>query len=408
MNSALYKPAGSALALALTLLLGSSALAQESGSLSGGFEPATILLGASSSAVRQCSGTPDVTFDYTEPRQSLVVFFERSSGDPTLAVRDPSGRCHFNDDGGGNLNPLVRLNSPAAGDYRVFLGRYSGQRARVSGNIGISENASVRPHSGRRAATGFPAPRVLSGFDALADQPNRPALAAAQQWWYRSSRETHPTAWTGNRDEYSDAPDWDTDGFFGSLNLPFMRLYPGPLRTFGQLTYPAGTTFVPTDVGSEPEDETAVSWNNINWSMGLGLSAGYVRRFWGISTDWSFGFGRVKQQTGLVSLRLQPLRQAAGGLGNPELRIGAGYTWWSFDGATRASTASFSTPTIDIGLGVRAIGAIDYLIGIRAHLLSDGQLSPEQTGGAAWQLHFGLGISIDPASYNSDDSIQHH
>lgn len=68
---------------------------------------------------------PDFEFqiDGLEQYRRLEI---RVSGscDTVLLVNDASGNWYFNDDGWGNLNPLVNLASPRSGTYDIWVGTY--------------------------------------------------------------------------------------------------------------------------------------------------------------------------------------------------------------------------------------------------------------------------------------------
>ena len=103
--------------------------------LSAGFnnDPRVISLRAGgtlpgSSAASNCSGfitrAPDVRLNYTAGSLPLILSVAASS-DTTLVVNGPDGRWYCDDDGGRNgLNPAVRFNSPASGQYDIWVGTY--------------------------------------------------------------------------------------------------------------------------------------------------------------------------------------------------------------------------------------------------------------------------------------------
>ena len=66
---------------------------------------------------------PDVIVHYTQPGPRLR-FAVRGGGDTTLIVHTPDGRWLCDDDGGGDLNPLIEHLEPAAGQYDVWVGSY--------------------------------------------------------------------------------------------------------------------------------------------------------------------------------------------------------------------------------------------------------------------------------------------
>lgn len=75
-----------------------------------------------------CSGyinaeRPDLDVNYTPGRYPLV-FYARSNSDTTLLVNLPDGSWVCSDDASGH-DPMIRLDSPAAGNYNVWVGTYS-------------------------------------------------------------------------------------------------------------------------------------------------------------------------------------------------------------------------------------------------------------------------------------------
>jgi hypothetical protein len=75
----------------------------------------------------------------------LRIFFE-SEQDSTLLVIGPDSQVWCNDDAeaGTNLNPLIDIPTPAAGDYYVYVGRLSLDEA-VSGTLTITEESESTP-----------------------------------------------------------------------------------------------------------------------------------------------------------------------------------------------------------------------------------------------------------------------
>jgi hypothetical protein len=70
------------------------------------------------------SETPDLVFTVPENEKDLFVFFE-GDGDGTLVIATPDGEFLCNDDVAynHNHNPLVFIEDPASGEYKVFVGR---------------------------------------------------------------------------------------------------------------------------------------------------------------------------------------------------------------------------------------------------------------------------------------------
>ncbi len=87
----------------------------------GGAVPAS-LLGA------ECSGfvneVPVVTVNWSGQADFVEVFFV-SNDDPTLVVLTPDGQVLCNDDAGDHLlDPVVEINNPVEGAYRIWTGSY--------------------------------------------------------------------------------------------------------------------------------------------------------------------------------------------------------------------------------------------------------------------------------------------
>ena len=96
-----------------------------------------------------CNGyvPTEPSFAFTEDGNTdlLRVFFE-SDLDSTLIVLGPDDQVWCNDDAeaGVNLNPLIDIPTPAAGDYFVYVGRL-GLEEPVSGTLTVTELADTIP-----------------------------------------------------------------------------------------------------------------------------------------------------------------------------------------------------------------------------------------------------------------------
>ena len=77
---------------------------------------------------RECVGfatdRPDVIVRYAEPAEHLAFQVRANGGDTTLVVHTPDGHWRCDDDGAGGTNPRVDIESPAAGQYDVWVGSY--------------------------------------------------------------------------------------------------------------------------------------------------------------------------------------------------------------------------------------------------------------------------------------------
>ena len=127
--------------------LSSPALAQDVGlppsfgstSLQAGFTPdpfsVDLTAGGSNDAAGvapQCSGNianaPDYSITYTPGGDFSLYFGVDSNADTTLAINDPDGNWHCNDDASG-LDPAVAFENPQGGRYDVYVGTYGGSTA---------------------------------------------------------------------------------------------------------------------------------------------------------------------------------------------------------------------------------------------------------------------------------------
>ncbi|MEO3432732.1 hypothetical protein [Inquilinus sp. CAU 1745] len=88
-----------------------------------------------------CTGSiadaPDFRLDYEAGGLPLSIFVE-SGSDTTLVVNAPDGRWYCDDDGWGDLDPLVSFNAPLSGQYDIWIGQFDGGSG-VSATLGISE-----------------------------------------------------------------------------------------------------------------------------------------------------------------------------------------------------------------------------------------------------------------------------
>lgn len=104
--------------------------------LSAGFRPDPQVVNLSSGGSinaqtlsAQCRGfiadAPDVRVNYAAGQYQLM-FSVDSATDTTLVINGPDGSWYCDDDGGNNgLNPLIRFNNPASGQYDVWVGTYA-------------------------------------------------------------------------------------------------------------------------------------------------------------------------------------------------------------------------------------------------------------------------------------------
>lgn len=134
-----------AAAAAGVLMLGAPALAQDFSAnpnygtvnLNPGFpgDPHTISLqsggslqasGISDGCRGYISNAPDVRLNYGQGSGALpLIIGAMSDSDTTLVINGPDGSWYCDDDRGGGVNPLIRFNQPAAGQYDIWVGTYA-------------------------------------------------------------------------------------------------------------------------------------------------------------------------------------------------------------------------------------------------------------------------------------------
>lgn len=87
--------------------------------LAGGILDAETLSAACSGFI---GGTPDVMLNYSAGALFNLHIYVQSTADTTLVVRLPNGKYACDDDGAGELNPLVTVENPASGFYAIWVG----------------------------------------------------------------------------------------------------------------------------------------------------------------------------------------------------------------------------------------------------------------------------------------------
>ncbi|MET0183706.1 MAG: peptidase S1 [Caulobacterales bacterium] len=121
--------------------------------LSAGFSPdpmqVTVRSGGSINAAQSIGGActgyianaPDYRVNYTPGSYPLIISVN-SSQDTTLIVNGPDSRWYCDDDSGNaGLNPMVRFNQPASGQYDIWIGTY-GSNQNFNSTLAISEVSS--------------------------------------------------------------------------------------------------------------------------------------------------------------------------------------------------------------------------------------------------------------------------
>ena len=87
------------------------------------------------------SNAPDVRLNYTAGSLPLIISVA-ADADTTLVVNGPDGSWYCDDDGGEQgLNPMVRFNAPASGQYDIWIGTY-GNASLQPAQLNISELTS--------------------------------------------------------------------------------------------------------------------------------------------------------------------------------------------------------------------------------------------------------------------------
>jgi hypothetical protein len=141
-------PAASGLNYGLSPNFGSAALASgftpdpyTVGITSGGSVDASYLGG---SCLGFATSAPHFRLKYTSGSFPLLRFYFIGSGDTTLIINNPNGGWHCVDDSYSTLNPTIDFNSPASGQYDIWVGSYSSGNF-VSGTLYITEVDSNHP-----------------------------------------------------------------------------------------------------------------------------------------------------------------------------------------------------------------------------------------------------------------------
>jgi hypothetical protein len=151
--------------------------------LNAGFEPdphsVTLTAGGdvdASSVDSACVGMiarrADFTLRYRNAGDYPLIISATSDGDATLAIRAPNGTWHCDDDSGGNLNPMVRIDAPRNGRYQIWVGTFGADPMPAMLHISEVGGVGQRPDFALEPAYG--AIDLVSGF-----QPD-PHTAAIQ------------------------------------------------------------------------------------------------------------------------------------------------------------------------------------------------------------------------------------
>lgn len=81
---------------------------------------------------------PDFDFQYSTSGTYNLTITVQSGYDTMLLVNDPNGQWWFDDDSGGNGNPMITFTAPLSGVYDIWIGSYDGGRG-LPGQLIISE-----------------------------------------------------------------------------------------------------------------------------------------------------------------------------------------------------------------------------------------------------------------------------
>lgn len=99
-----------------------------------------------SGIVNGCDGymtdQPSYIVNFTAQGTAPLIFSVNSGDDTTIMVRSPDGVNHCDDDSGQNGdNPSLAFQSPRAGEYRVWVGRFWNANP-AAATLSISEHSS--------------------------------------------------------------------------------------------------------------------------------------------------------------------------------------------------------------------------------------------------------------------------
>lgn len=87
------------------------------------------------------SSAPDVRLNYTAGSLPLIISVA-ADADTTLVVNGPDGSWYCDDDDGDKgMNPMVRFNTPASGQYDIWIGTY-GNASLQPAQLHVSELTS--------------------------------------------------------------------------------------------------------------------------------------------------------------------------------------------------------------------------------------------------------------------------
>jgi hypothetical protein len=82
---------------------------------------------------------PDFQLVYDANRYAPLFIFVLSGSDTTLVINDPDGNWRCDDDGMGNVNPLVSYANPPSGRYDIWVGTLWSSAEQSLATLFISE-----------------------------------------------------------------------------------------------------------------------------------------------------------------------------------------------------------------------------------------------------------------------------
>lgn len=109
----------------------------------GTYDSAQILVDSIPCGAGFIAMSPDIRIHYTAGTLPLIFYADTAGTDPTLAINDPSGQWHCNDDF-ASLMPRVEFATPISGQYDIFVGTFS-EGDFPSVTLHVSELAGAAP-----------------------------------------------------------------------------------------------------------------------------------------------------------------------------------------------------------------------------------------------------------------------
>lgn len=180
-------------------------------------------LDASAVTHAACAGNiaarPDFSLRYRAGQLPLIIS-ALSDSDTTLVVRAPNGTYSCDDDGAGNLNPVVRFSAPQSGRYQIWVGTFSSDGSTPNAQLNISEVFVPQPEEAPVAQGGGPNPSLTPAYGSVALQagflpdPHTVAISAGGEYAASNLQQ-------GCTGFIAAAPDYRVNYSAGSLPLIF-------------------------------------------------------------------------------------------------------------------------------------------------------------------------------------------